>query len=87
MISGSQMDGGTWSTVLGTLEKVPSLVGADVVTDIKLDYDARAIQCLKDLTAKYCLELKLCDVKALKSVYKSLVERSRMKQNGSMTFR
>ena len=38
MISGSQMDGGTWSTVIGTFKKAPSLVGADVVTDIKI-YD------------------------------------------------
>jgi hypothetical protein len=37
-----------------------------------------AIQCPKDLAEKYCLELKLCDVKALKSIYKSLIERPRM---------
>lgn len=46
-----------------------------------------AIQCPKDLAEKYCLELKLCDVKDLKSIYKSLVERLRMQQNGSMAFR
>jgi hypothetical protein len=32
------MDEGTWSTVLGTFRKAPSLVGANVVTDIKFDY-------------------------------------------------
>ena len=32
---------GTWSTVLGTFRKAPSLVGADVVTDIKFDYAAQ----------------------------------------------
>jgi hypothetical protein len=41
MISGSQMDEGTWSTVLGTFRKAPSLVGADVVTDIKIDCAAQ----------------------------------------------
>jgi hypothetical protein len=29
------MDEGTWSTVLGTFRKAPSLVGANVVTEIK----------------------------------------------------
>jgi hypothetical protein len=42
MISGSQMDDGTWSTVLGTFKKAPSLVGANVVTDIKFDYVAQS---------------------------------------------
>jgi hypothetical protein len=41
MISGSQMDEGTWSTVLGTFRKAPSLVGANVVTDIKIDSAAQ----------------------------------------------
>ena len=36
------MDEGTWSTVLGTFRKAPSLVGANVVTDIKFDYVAQS---------------------------------------------
>jgi hypothetical protein len=35
------MDEGTRSTVLGTFRKAPSLVGANVVTEIKIDYDAQ----------------------------------------------
>ena len=35
------MDEGTWSMVLGTFRKAPSLVGANVVTDIKIDYVAQ----------------------------------------------
>jgi hypothetical protein len=34
MISGNQMDEGTWSMVLGTFRKAPSLEGAYVVTEI-----------------------------------------------------
>ena len=47
----------------------------------------QSIQCPEDLAKKYCLELKVCDVKDLKSIYKSLVERLKMQQNGSMAFR
>jgi hypothetical protein len=39
------MDEGTWSTVLGTFRKAPSLVGAYVVTDFEID---SATQDLKD---------------------------------------
>jgi hypothetical protein len=36
MISGRPMDEGTWSTVLGTFRKAPSLDGAYVGTNIEI---------------------------------------------------
>jgi hypothetical protein len=41
------MDGGTWSTVLGTFRKAPSLVGANVVTYIKIDCAAQGSRTIK----------------------------------------
>ncbi|KAH9298639.1 hypothetical protein KI387_030321, partial [Taxus chinensis] len=46
-----------------------------------------ATQCPQDLAEQYCLELQRSDVKVLKDIYKSLVERLRMLQNGIMAFR
>ena len=48
------MDEGTWSTVLGTFRKAPSLVGADVVTDFKIDYAAQGGPQAFELCAKFC---------------------------------
>ncbi|XP_057842753.2 exportin-T isoform X2 [Cryptomeria japonica] len=44
-------------------------------------------QCPRDLAEQYCMELQRSDVKALKDIYKSLVERLRVLRNGSMAFR
>jgi hypothetical protein len=46
------MNEATWSTVLGTFRKAPSLVGAYVVTDIKIDCAAQEM----DIQYKKCLD-------------------------------
>eukprot|EP01018_Ginkgo_biloba_P004887 Gb_29796 [translate_table: standard] len=46
-----------------------------------------AAQCPQNLAEQYCLELQHNDVKDLKSLFKSLVERLRLQQNGSLVFR
>lgn len=43
--------------------------------------------CPQDLAEQYCQKLQGNDIKALKSLYQSLIEKLRLEQNGSLDFR